>query len=140
MADEDSLFSRFRLWINEGVGKWITVAVVLALLVVAVWAGVRTLTRKGTPAARRAARRGLTRPYVCKACGATGTMLVPFGGTWPRECPKCHKKEAVEGMRCPKCGAIVERKPPGQTVRCPQCGYTWRVPAPPPGAFAPKLD
>jgi hypothetical protein len=68
-------------------------------------------------------------PAVCVACGEEAKTLVgatPGLEEWPRECPKCHKRQLYLGDRCGRCNRLIPQKDPkgegfGQPEACPHC-------------------
>ena len=58
----------------------------------------------------------------CVSCGHTATVQVPFGQTFPLECPACKEMTCRELWQCRDCGALFVPQQAGAVLRCPQCG------------------
>ena len=120
---EDSIFSRFRGWVNEGSGKLVGVLIALAVLggAVAVWV---TRSDSSQAQARRLEQMGFKAFYYCPACKASGQTVLKKGQGFPIPCPQC-KKPAVRGVQCAgRCGKIIENVQSSYWA-CPNCGYIY---------------
>jgi len=128
----------FRAWINEGPGRWVTIAAAALLVVVAVVAAVWLVPWSATePRADAIRGRGVETRYVCENCGQTGKIRIAFDQQFPIPCPHCGQKKTVPGFTCVQCKQIIAVQK-SSYYHCPLCGrvYDYRIPggapAPPP--------
>lgn len=126
MAQQYDERGGFREWLNQGAGKAVTIIVVLALIGVAVWAGIRQYKKRGSSAARRVAQAGQHVLYVCEGCGASGETVVSYSVAWPTECPKCSEPKAYVGFKCRGCKRIIKNTGASLVV-CPHCRRQHRI-------------
>ena len=118
-VDNDGVVSRARAWINEGVGRWITVVVTVLAIAGATWGGIHLFNNAGLSAVRKIQARGKRVLYVCRKCGSSGQVRVDYDAKPPVVCPDCGSKEGVPGFRCMGCKRII---PDQQGIfRCPHC-------------------
>ena len=118
---ETNIISRVREWMSTGLGRWVAVAAVLAILGAAAATFLRDRTRADADAIRAKGHKVL---YYCKSCQQTGQMHIGWDDKFPQECPKCGKTAAVLGFKCIKCRNIIESRKV-QSFRCPRCGYAY---------------
>jgi DNA-directed RNA polymerase subunit RPC12/RpoP len=57
----------------------------------------------------------------CASCGHTATVQVPFGHTFPMECPACGDRACQMVWECRDCGSRFVPQQTGTVVRCPEC-------------------
>ena len=140
MASEGQ--NRFREWINEGAGRWVTIVVCLVVLAGAVAGSVhllRTHKNRGEQSVKNAGRRV---EVFCRSCRKGGTTRVAFYAdevTWPVECPLCKQQQAYPGIRCRNCGNITERPENTGVFPCTHCGAVIDLRGPSGGPTPPKL-
>ncbi len=115
--------SRFREWMNEGAGKWITIVACLGLTTGATawW-----ILRPSTDAAAvgRIKAKGSEFSFYCRACKKTGKTRIAWGQAPPVACPECQVVQAYPGFSCAGCRKIIERREE-TFYSCPHCRYTY---------------
>ena len=112
-------FSEIREWINSGPARYIAIAVALT----GVGAGAFWVLRDGGDAERQAmVARGRKVVYVCKECGANGTLSgVAYDAPFPLPCPQCGKAGGMPAVRCYKCRTLFASEEKS-VFSCPNCG------------------
>jgi DNA-directed RNA polymerase subunit RPC12/RpoP len=115
--------NEFRSWINTGKGALISAGVCSVVILFGV--GI-FLFRPGESraVAEELRKRGRNYEYLCKECGATGKVKLPYDQEFPIECPECGKQAAVKAFTCVGCGRIIEKRDVPY-YRCPYCDYVY---------------
>jgi len=115
----------FREWINEGAGRWVTIAVCTAAIIgggFGSWHLWRTHKDSRVTSVQKAGR---TVKYFCRNCNKGGTTKVAFYADerkWPVKCPVCGQLQAYPGIRCKYCRKITERPENTLVFPCKHCG------------------
>ena len=108
-----------REWINEGMGKYIVIAIVVVLVGGAGWM-VYSRMGRGSRADRVMAK-GRPVLVICEKCGESSTITVGWLDPFPVVCPKCTEKQAYEATKCGRCNTIF-KTPKHAVFPCPKCG------------------